>query len=107
MDSGAVIALITLLVTVVVTASAGIRYLIEISLKIQHFSLITQQGLEKLGVQMAMTDNEIKRETEELKEKIRYLEKKIQSQENDLNYVKKIIEQVLPGKFNRKTDFSS
>lgn len=106
MDTGALIALITLIVTVLVTATAAIRYLIEISLKIQHGSLLTQQAIERLTAQMVNNDKDIHRETEDLRQKIQHLEERVERQAEDLIYMKRVIEELTPGKFNRKHDLS-
>jgi hypothetical protein len=113
MDAGTTIALITLLVTIIVSAVAGIRYLIEISLKIQHTTLVLNQGLEKLGVQMAHRDEELKRETEELRERVHFLDEKIRLQEEklenqrkELSYLKKVLASYYPDKFQREGDLN-
>lgn len=107
MDPGSLIALITLIVTVLVTATAAIRYLIEISLKIQQGSLLTHQAIEKLTAQMMHNDKDIHRETEDLRERIRHLEDRVEKQAEDLLYMKHVIEKLTPGKFNRKHDLTS
>lgn len=112
-DAGTLIALITLLVTIIVSAIAGIRYLVEISLKIQHTTLVLNQGLEKLGVQMMHRDEELKRETDELKERLHFLDEKIRLQEEKLEkqrkellYLKRVIASQYPDKFQREDDLN-